>query len=513
MSQIQITVEWERPVALAGQDVQCVLTFKNVSASAKSRLTKGFTQGDFSRPPDVRLRQHVHANKTSLQGVGSSVSEGRPRIHQPSSSLQVSKDKGDLFKFADLEKSNPRQKHRRSVSILSITSPSSFSREQMIPRAPRSTEPAALLRNNKELTISLTGHGSRQVSTFMSRPKEDFKAAERSFDLPTAARNDETSTTLPESIGVDRPGPWLDAGDYNAKGGPAPEKLHPGLDGHGDEAYLFEPVVPKARPVQLHRGHTTNMFEMTKYGTPQRAHSIGTPNATPRSSIDIYSQSNHSSDTMASDYLPAFTQQPISVEIETDQSSLGTLEANSIEPITLMMGYVQLVGAFTLDGSLVNLSPFEKVKKRSVIGGQAGGGVVGIEHSRKKNGILGSFGWPNWGNSIGGILAGNDPSSFREMKDIANTRAIPIISTPQSVLFVDLTLHPGESKSFAYVHKLPTAIPPSFKGRTFKSIYHLLIGVQRQQGSLEQPLVRHVEAPFRVLPTLDGLSVALDLFR
>ena len=171
-----------------------------------------------------------------------------------------------------------------------------------------------------------------------------------------------------------------------------------------------------------------------------------------------------------------------------------------------MMGYVQIVGAFTLDGSLISLSPFEEIKRKGVIGGQGSGGVVGVEPTKKHGGLLRTLGWGGIGESLGGLLGASEPSSIREMKDIASTRSIPIISTPQSILFVDMTLNPGKSRSYSYSHTLPRGIPPSHKGRAMKVNYNLVIGTQRAQARAQHHLVRHVEVPFRVLPGVNGTS-------
>ena len=178
------------------------------------------------------------------------------------------------------------------------------------------------------------------------------------------------------------------------------------------------------------------------------------------------------------------------------------------------MGYVQLLGSFVLDGSLVNLTPFESVKRKAVIGGQGSGGVVGIESSKRETGLfgLGPFGWSNIGQSIGGLLGSQELSSIQEMKGKANSRSIPIISTPQSILFVDLSLGPGESKSFSYRHTLPQGIPPSHRGRAIKSTYHLAIGTQRPRSSTQQNSVQHIEVPFKVLPGIDGMYLVTNIY-
>jgi hypothetical protein len=69
-----------------------------------------------------------------------------------------------------------------------------------------------------------------------------------------------------------------------------------------------------------------------------------------------------------------------------------------------MMGYAQIMGSFTLDGSLINQAPFEEVKRKGVVGGQGGGGVVGVEKTKRESGLFGALGWGNIGESLGGLL-------------------------------------------------------------------------------------------------------------
>ncbi|KAF4123655.1 RAB6A-GEF complex partner protein 2 [Geosmithia morbida] len=217
--------------------------------------------------------------------------------------------------------------------------------------------------------------------------------------------------------------------------------------------------------------------------------------ATPRSSGEFYAVSNHSSETLASEYIShPHSSKPLSHLRR--QSSLAPQKPHS--PEMLMMGYVQIQGSFTLDGSLVDLTPFELVKKKAVVGGR-GGGVVGLEPSRQReSGLFRGLGWSNISNSLGDLLGGNELSTIREMRGVANSKAVPLLSTSQSILFVDLRLAPGESRSFEYTTRLPRGLPPSHKGKAMKISYSLVIGTQKAGGPKEQQ-VRSVEAPFRVL--------------
>jgi hypothetical protein len=167
-----------------------------------------------------------------------------------------------------------------------------------------------------------------------------------------------------------------------------------------------------------------------------------------------------------------------------------------------MMGYAQIHGSFTLDGSLISQVPFEEVKRKGAVGGQ-GGGVIGVETNKRDSGLLRGFGWANIGDSLGGLLGSGELSSIKDMRGIASSRSIPLLSTPQSILFVDLRLAPGESRIYKYSFKLPRGLPPTHRGKAIKISYKLVIGTQRPGGAKEQQ-VKSVEVPFRVLGSVNS---------
>lgn len=225
--------------------------------------------------------------------------------------------------------------------------------------------------------------------------------------------------------------------------------------------------------------------------------------------MDIYSQTNNSSESLASEYVQQPTQRWFTRPEPLRRTSSQRLPIRSA-PETLMMGYAQIMGSFTVDGSLVNQAPFEEVKRKGIVGGQGGGGVVGVERSKRESGLLGAFGWGNIGESLSGILGGGELSSIKEMKNIASSKSIPLLSTPQSILFVDLRLGPGESKTYSYTFKLPRGLPPSHKGRAIKISYHLTIGTQRPGTGKEQQ-VKSVDVPFRVLGSVNSKLLVTHL--
>ena len=167
-----------------------------------------------------------------------------------------------------------------------------------------------------------------------------------------------------------------------------------------------------------------------------------------------------------------------------------------------MMGYAQIHGSFTLDGSLISQNTFDEVKRKGAVGGQ-GGGVIGVDTNKRDSRILRSFGWNSIGDSLGGFLGGGELSSMKDMRGIASSRSIPLLSTPQSILFVDLRLAPGESRSYKYSFTLPKGLPPSHRGKAIKISYKLIIGTQRPGGAKEQQ-VKSVEVPFRILGSVNS---------
>lgn len=207
--------------------------------------------------------------------------------------------------------------------------------------------------------------------------------------------------------------------------------------------------------------------------------------------------SNNSNETLASEYVAQPTARLLPRAIHQRHNSQLAPPHQQKTPESLMMGYAQIMGSFTLDGSLINQAPFEEVKRKGVVGGQGGGGVVGVERTKRDSGLFGALGWGNIGESIGGLLGSSEPSSIREMRGIASSKTVPLITTPQSILFVDLRLAPGESRSYTYSFTLPRGLPPTHKGKSMKVEYHLTIGTQRP-GSSKDRQVKHVDVPFRV---------------
>ncbi|RMZ79356.1 hypothetical protein DV737_g3460, partial [Chaetothyriales sp. CBS 132003] len=179
------------------------------------------------------------------------------------------------------------------------------------------------------------------------------------------------------------------------------------------------------------------------------------------------------------------------------------------------MGYTHLNATFTVDGSLVDQTQFEEVKQKGFLGGQAGGGVVGVKKARPKGGFLGGFNFNSLGESLNTLMARDNMSSVKEMNQVTNSRAVPLLSTPQSLLFVDLHLEPGDEKSYSFKTTLPRGLPSSYKGKAIRISYNILVGVQGVPGDSDIHKVRQISVPVRVFSGVnnDGAILGHDLFQ
>ncbi|KAG8698972.1 hypothetical protein FRC09_006912 [Ceratobasidium sp. 395] len=75
----------------------------------------------------------------------------------------------------------------------------------------------------------------------------------------------------------------------------------------------------------------------------------------------------------------------------------------------------------------------------------------------------------------------------------------PVLETQPSVLAVDLSLQPGETRSYTYTISLPAALPPSFRGKYFRLTYHLVVGTTRPDAQPDAGQIRRViRVPIRM---------------
>ncbi|CAB5395650.1 unnamed protein product [Rhizophagus irregularis] len=195
---------------------------------------------------------------------------------------------------------------------------------------------------------------------------------------------------------------------------------------------------------------------------------------TPRSSVDFYGigHSERGSNTWSeplTDY-----KKHSSSRRSSSATRCSSSPSLSQKYETLLWGFVQIVGHFIIDNSLVKSIEFEPLKTKTMYRPASGTG------------------------------AGAD------LQERADSKSIPVFSTPPSILFCDLHLAPGELRTYTYETRLPNDLPPSHRGKAIRFLYYLIIGTHRG-GMNHQSNV--VQMPFRVFNYVsdDGSRPIYDL--
>ncbi|OAX37755.1 Rgp1-domain-containing protein [Rhizopogon vinicolor AM-OR11-026] len=78
---------------------------------------------------------------------------------------------------------------------------------------------------------------------------------------------------------------------------------------------------------------------------------------------------------------------------------------------------------------------------------------------------------------------------------------LPVFEVQPAMLAVDLTLSPGESRSYTYTLPLPSTLPPTFRGRMMRFSYELSVGTCRRgdgEGGSAVTVSRVMKVPIRV---------------
>ncbi|KAH8811674.1 Rgp1-domain-containing protein [Xylogone sp. PMI_703] len=521
-SNIRVFVQWKEQTVFAGENIDCEIIFKNVAPSAtpsKTSLQPPAANGHISTTERQR-KQSAATNKSISNASLRPVVPGRG--HRATLSLSVSTAPGKQPTEAGSQnESRPKSSlggtHKRSISIVSIGASESSVADVASrlgnpesPRRPRGHARSASL----QIVPRRTGVNGGPPSATMSQrpPVQPSPLFVSSFPPgPIHSRRQSAAGTVPSSPGAGRALPDRRRGSAFSPNFKFPLSTSPSPDKPSDQANAdgIPPHVQDANRALSPLPRENIPIIAGQVGTSSPAARVISPVSiagTPRSSGEFYSLSNNSTETLASEYVPQTARLITQVNHMRRPSNLSAVYSPR-QTETLMMGYAQLHGSFTLDGSLISQAPFEEVKRKGAVGGQ-GGGVIGLETSKRPGSLLRGFGWSNIGESLGGFLGGNELSSIKDMRGIANSKSIPLLATPQSILFVDLRLSPGESRRYKYSFRLPRGLPPSHRGRVIKISYKLVVGIQRSGGAKEQQ-VRSVEIPFRVLGSVNSYGELL----
>ncbi|KAL8778907.1 MAG: hypothetical protein Q9213_007192 [Squamulea squamosa] len=525
MSNIRVSVEWDKTAVYAGENVDCVITFKNVAQASSPDWTASRTSNHNSLRDRWKNDTATHLrpqNPSRSPRYGSStpiIKEHRNALFRDSAwSANPASSRIKVGVDHDKEQTPTRQRHRSSVSILSIDGehapsgkafPTVLTSKQLSHGHGRATSLQVLPgkhmtsdhgpdfnTQSKGSSVHTKGYGqslnqngaatipalSRSTTspTVNEKPSTRAPWTSKSANVPNSAYLHDRTAVPCDLISMEHQ-------EFNSLGLSTKVSHNPSNDRFDDRTALT--YSPRQDPFP---GKLPGIISSTSI------------NRTPRTSADRHSFSSNSSDTMASEYVMQEHGRFLHHPATARQHSYFAPTKVSQLPETLMMGYGNIVGSFYLDPSLVDTRCFDEVKRKAVVGNQGGGGVVRTESTKRQSGLLGSLGWNAIGESLEGLLGTREVSSIKEATNGNTAKWMPILSTPQSLLFVNLRLEPGQSQSYSYSFRLPAGLPPSHRGKAVRFSYNIVIGVQRAARSRQKHGVRQIDFPFRVFPSVDG---------
>ncbi|KAL5003581.1 Rgp1-domain-containing protein [Aspergillus recurvatus] len=533
-SDIQVFVKWKDQSIFAGEDVECTITFKNVAERSEDpnnaqtpHLRKQSRAAITPRSDSFSLRlpsnPFRNPNRRSYP-----ISPRKSPSHRISSSVSSSLIGSHSFPPPSTPRTGPSagHKHKRSISILSIDSEggnSSIAGDKT-PRTP------------SQLTHSrpVRGHGRSASLQVVPRRYEGYEDSAKGLRSPIRGfpSSESPMQSYPGGMRVDmdvmKPSGPL-------SGAPSPVRPTPQIYAPGRRPQL--PPIDFKFPPAPESETSTRPSPGTPSTTARDSSTLAAPGQMPqskvlsasslsgshRSSTEFYSLSNNSTETLQSEYTN-YSNSMLRAGYPRHNRHMSSMESALPVPSgqALLMGYAQISASFTVDGSLINQSIFDEVKRQGVVGGAGnGGGAANLRpasssgKSRKGGGFWGALNWSSIEDSISGLLSNNDLDGLRDMRGVSSSKSIPLLSTPQSLLFVDLRLAPGEEQSFSFAFTLPSGLPASHKGKAIKISYNLVIGTQRPSGNNEPQKVNRISIPFRVFSGVNaqGEIIGHDLMR
>ncbi|RKF81243.1 putative intracellular protein transport protein [Golovinomyces cichoracearum] len=489
-SDIRVFVDWIESTVFAGEEVKCNIIIRNIATNDSlstasiqphfndgSNRTENFGKKSLSKPDNSTRSVRTSGHRTTLS-LNFPTSTGIQHFRLPPSNVPANSD-------------GNKGLHKRSVSIISIGT------------SERLNEQGNSLGN----LVDTPGKTSRSHGRSASLQVISNKQASFSQNLTTPTTSllspGHGKSPLSHNVNEHSPAQTLSTeSSFNSYASTVQNDYVDSATPHLTR--LKSPVTPKfyreARSTETRHKDLSTSQKQNGSNFTKRSQ-IPNTEVSPTSFAGKINTSGESSTKIIRSLETFSSELETQVQKPSRLSNISSFKRHNT-PETLMMGYAQLHGSFTLDSSLINQAPFEEVKKKGIIEGQ-GGGVVSVEKNKRDSGLLRGYGWASIGDSLGGFLGSNELSSIKEFRDIMGSPSIPLLATPKSILFVDLQLGPGESKRYSYSFKLPLGLPPSHRGKAIKIIYKLVIGIQRPGGAKEQQF-KSIDVPFRVLGSVDS---------
>lgn len=130
MSNIRVFVQWKNSTVFAGEDIECQITFKNISQCSTTRANSSFgpelctSATSRGRWKESIASQPAQIPSRQSQNFAASTSQNPLPVHRSALSLSVQSPRRQVLtgiSSSDASKTDSvGQKHKRSVSIVSI---------------------------------------------------------------------------------------------------------------------------------------------------------------------------------------------------------------------------------------------------------------------------------------------------------------------------------------------------------------------------------------------------------
>ncbi|KAH7104289.1 Rgp1-domain-containing protein [Auriculariales sp. MPI-PUGE-AT-0066] len=181
----------------------------------------------------------------------------------------------------------------------------------------------------------------------------------------------------------------------------------------------------------------------------------------------------------------------------TRQRSSSTVQQLALAPPgseLLLWSYAQLSGTLELDDALIRPETQAALRQQLRAARVVGGGRMHLEDGLMPKAPTRSIG----GGFFSSLFGGGQPAQAQTVQ-VDDGQPMPTLETRQTMLVVDLSLTPGEQKSFKYTTTLPAVLPPTFRGRAIRLSYTLVLGACRAEGgSARRQYSRVMKIPIRL---------------
>ncbi|KAG8758419.1 hypothetical protein FRC14_008246 [Serendipita sp. 396] len=189
-------------------------------------------------------------------------------------------------------------------------------------------------------------------------------------------------------------------------------------------------------------------------------------------------------------------------------ASAGTLPIQGAE--TLLWAYAQVMGSIEMDTKTTNPVVLASIKSKLTRSGPVGAGRMDLHDQTPSSNRNVESSWSTFlglksprvvspvpASFFSGLFSSRSSPAVNVASDV-NAEDIPMLVPSQVMLAVDLTLAPGESKAYTYSMTLPRALPPTYRGRSFRISYSLVVGTCRGNSAGIDSQSRLLRIPIRV---------------